>query len=93
MSAVLRLALAVREADGKLLVDEAVLDALPRFSGAAAEILRRAHFAGRGVRAGARSAEHPAPGRPGAAQLPDLRGVGNPPPVRGVPAMGSPRQP
>jgi hypothetical protein len=44
MSEVLRLALAVREADGKLLVDEAVLDALPRFSGAAAEILRRAHL-------------------------------------------------
>jgi hypothetical protein len=42
MDAVLRLALAVREADGKLLVDEAVLDALPRFAGAAAEILRRA---------------------------------------------------
>jgi integrase len=32
MSAVLRLALAVREADGKLLVDDAVLDVLPRFS-------------------------------------------------------------
>jgi hypothetical protein len=42
MSAVLRLALAVREADGKLLVDDAVLDILPRFGGAAAEILRRA---------------------------------------------------
>jgi hypothetical protein len=42
MSAVLRLALAVREADGKLLVDDAVLDVLPRFSRAAAEILRRA---------------------------------------------------
>ncbi len=42
MGAVLRLALAVRDADGKLLVDDAVLDALPRFSGAAAEILRRA---------------------------------------------------
>jgi hypothetical protein len=30
MSAVLRIALAVREADGKLLVDDAVLDVLPR---------------------------------------------------------------
>jgi hypothetical protein len=44
MSAVLRLALAVREADGKPLVDDAVLGALPRFSGAAAEILRRANL-------------------------------------------------
>jgi len=44
MTAVLRLALAVREADGKLLVDDAVLDVLPRFSGAAAEIVRRAHL-------------------------------------------------
>jgi hypothetical protein len=44
MSAVLRLALAVREADGKPFVDDVVLDALPRFSGAAAEILRRAHL-------------------------------------------------
>lgn len=42
MSAVLRLALAVREADGKPLADDAVLDVLPRFSRAAAEILRRA---------------------------------------------------
>jgi hypothetical protein len=42
MAAVLRLALAVREADGKLLIDDVVLDALPRFAGAAAEILRRA---------------------------------------------------
>ena len=42
MGAVLRLALAVREADGKLLVDDAVLDVLPRFAGGAAEILRRA---------------------------------------------------
>jgi hypothetical protein len=32
----------VREADGKLLIDDVVLDALPRFAGAAAEILRRA---------------------------------------------------
>ncbi len=38
----LSLALAVREADGKLLIDDVVLDALPRFAGAAAEILRRA---------------------------------------------------
>jgi integrase len=44
MSAVLRLALAVREADGKPLVDDAVLDALPRFAIAAAEILRRARL-------------------------------------------------
>jgi hypothetical protein len=42
MTAVLRLALAVREADGKRLADDAVLDLLPRFAGAAAEILRRA---------------------------------------------------
>jgi hypothetical protein len=44
MSAVLRLALAVREADGRLLVDDAVLDVLPRFSRAAAAILRRANL-------------------------------------------------
>ena len=44
MSAVLRIALAVREADGKLLVDDAVLDVLPRFSRHAAEILRRANL-------------------------------------------------
>jgi hypothetical protein len=44
MTGVLRLALAVREADGKPSVDGAVLDALPRFAGAAAEILRRAHL-------------------------------------------------
>jgi hypothetical protein len=42
MGAVLRLALAVREADGKPLVDDDVLDVLPRFAGSAAEILRRA---------------------------------------------------
>ncbi len=42
MAAVLRLALAVREADGKPLIDDAVLTVLPRFAGAAAEILRRA---------------------------------------------------
>jgi hypothetical protein len=42
MSAVLRPALAVHEADGKPFVDDAVLDVLPGFAGAAAEILRRA---------------------------------------------------
>jgi hypothetical protein len=77
MSGVLRLALAVREADGKLLVDDAVLDVLPRFSRAAAEILRRANLLDtacgrapgpRGIRhhvgpgrAAARPAEHGAP--------------------------------
>lgn len=44
MTSVLRLALAVREADGKPLIDDAVLDVLPRFAGAAAEILRRAYL-------------------------------------------------
>jgi hypothetical protein len=42
VTSVLRLALAVREADGKPLADDAVLDVLPRFAGTAAEILRHA---------------------------------------------------
>jgi hypothetical protein len=40
--AALRLALAIRDADGKLLVDDEALSGLPRFAGAAAEIFRRA---------------------------------------------------
>lgn len=40
--AALRLALAARDADGRLVVDDDALGDLPRFAGAAAEILRRA---------------------------------------------------
>jgi len=42
LRAALRLALAIRDADGRLLVDGEALDDLPRFAGAAAVILRRA---------------------------------------------------